>query len=540
MNTPTSSSTPAYDLSDAMFTGWLDRIQQRFVSHNREPLFTTGIDVSKIYLNHLPPELRQHHNCHACRNFLNRYGSLVVVQPGGYLRPAMWDLQDTPELYAPSIAAIDQTLRMASVTGVFLTREQHWGTRVTGKWIHLSVEPPSHRIHGSCVLTPFQGMAEKAEDHKNVMRALHEFPIPTLQQALHLIQSEALYRSEKIAGPLKWLLSLADAVSGAKGIQKSNLVWQAVATAPAGFCHPRASMVGSLLEDLLTGMDFAAASERFAHKMRPDRYQRPVAAPKAGNIEKAERLFETLGLAPALRRRFARPDEVAVLLWKQSDPEPAQEKEGIFACLKAPKPTADDGREAPQTKITWVKFAKNILPIAREISIKTPRANGPYAALVTAVDPAAPPILQWDSPERRYPVSIYTYTFGSPSHQWNVQSDTWVPVWGITSSPAEWFGEHDHHGKAVLFLIPGAKDSGRSGLALFPECVRSELHEVRSVIEAFSRANLLEENNDPAAAGLLLGNSNKTSQGYLVRVKTAINGVRGATGTAQYHIDRWD
>ena len=56
-----------------------------------EPLFTTNVEnLFDIYLNNLPEEGRQHYNCHACRDFINRYGGLVTIDSEtGKTSPAM-------------------------------------------------------------------------------------------------------------------------------------------------------------------------------------------------------------------------------------------------------------------------------------------------------------------------------------------------------------------------------------------------------------------------------------------------------------------
>ncbi len=55
--------------------------------------------------------------------------------------------------------------------------------------------------------------------------------------------------------------------------------------------------------------------------------------------------------------------------------------------------------------MTWEKFARTVLPDAETIELYVPAEAAPYVAMVTAANPQAPPILQWDRAERRNPVS---------------------------------------------------------------------------------------------------------------------------------------
>lgn len=51
------------------------------------PLFTTDAsDLFEVFLGALPAERRQHYTCHACRRFLNRFGSVVRIEADGRKR----------------------------------------------------------------------------------------------------------------------------------------------------------------------------------------------------------------------------------------------------------------------------------------------------------------------------------------------------------------------------------------------------------------------------------------------------------------------
>jgi len=83
----------------------------------------------------------------------------------------------------------------------------------------------------------------------------------------------------------------------------------------------------------------------------------------------------------------------------------------------------------------------------------------------------------------------------------------------------------------VIFILAGAKDSQNTSLALFPETLRSELHQVRSTIEAFSRAGKLEGQEKASACGIALNKGSNGNARFRVRTKT---------GTVEYRLDRWD
>jgi hypothetical protein len=195
---------------------------------------------------------------------------------------------------------------------------------------------------------------------------LNEFPLPVVEQAVNILQAEALYRSEKCLGVAQWLKDLHENRNATRNNAiKANITWLAVATAPAGFCHPRSSMIGTLLEDIAAGLPFEMIRRRFAMKMDPLAYQRPQAPPSAGNIAQAEKVVARLKAAGSLKRRFATLSDVQAI-WT---PEPVREKApdsggGVFAHLKPGSPATTPVIEVPPQTMTWVKFRDTVIPDA--------------------------------------------------------------------------------------------------------------------------------------------------------------------------------
>lgn len=508
--------------ADYQFDDWMTRIQAQFTRHASQPLFlvNTPEPLFDIYLSCLPAHERQYHNCWACKHFINKFGRLATIQDA-QLVPVMWGA-DAPPFYAASDASMADAIRHGSVVGVFHAEEGTWGTPRTGEWTHFGVVPPAAIVHTDRHRTAAQRMAEKFQDFLTVKRAVAEVPRVQLRRALELVQTNQLYRGEKVVGAMTWLRDLCDMASPKRGRARDLTIWPMVASAPPGFCHPRASVWWSLIEDLDSGKSADAAIKAFDAKMDPTKYQRPTAAPKAGAIDAAERLFEQMGASRSLERRLATLSDLT-LLWA---PTPEKAAGGTFGRLRQDTQRSDTTKEQ---KITWVKFAATVLPIARQIEVYAP-ALGNYCQYVTAVHEDAPPILQWDEPHARNPVNLYVYTGGSSCANWGVGTG-WNTVVGLTLRPHQWRDEnaYPHQGKDVAFLFGGNVWDRRAGhLALFPEILRSEFHPVRSVIERFALTGKLAGSGQPSAVGLLLG-----SAGVKVRVSSA-------STRAVYHIERWD
>lgn len=529
-----ATSAPAIDgrsRDDREYDGFLARLQARFVANLASgPLFTTDAEgLFDAYLDAMPSD-RQYHNCHACRRFLESYGGLVTIDAEGRTHSALWHEHDAPLFYKAAIFAVNRLAKRAKVTGVFLSKLPVWGQPVTGEWHHLAVTPPESTVYRGQLLTAGQAMAEKKQDFLTVIRAIETFTVPMLETAMRVLNSESLYRAEKVIGPAKWLHGLRVAVDGARGPARNNLIWRAVATAPAGFCHPRSSMVGTLLEDIEAGMDFEAVSARFAAKMHPLQYQRPQAAPTAGNIAQAEKLVEQLGIRPSLARRYARLEDIEAI-WTPKPKAAPPVGNGVFSHLKPKGETTTPQLIVPPTTMTWEKFARTVLPDAESIEFFVSPMRGPYVALVTAVNADAPPILQWDRPERRNPVSWYLYNQGSTPEEWGLSARQWCPVDAVTLKPSMWGeGGFYHHGNAAILILRGAKDSRNTSAALFPEILKSDLRAIRATIEAYSRGAVLEGAAEQSANGYMIAQGSPSDA--MVRVHA------GKTH-ADYRIDRW-
>ena len=501
---------------------------------SKEPLFTTSADtLYDIFLNNLPEEARQHYNCRSCRHWMNRYGGLVTISDNGTVLPIMF-MADIPDFFRDAVDEVIRAIIASKVTGVFLTSDKHLGVEQSNGWYHMYVNSPKHIIHNNRIHNEFQTMAQKKQDYLMLLNAFTKYQKSTIETAVNLLHSNTLYRSEKVLGIAEWFLNVKTNAEMLNGKQKSNYIWKMSATAPAGFCHVSSSMIGTLLDDIEEGMGVEAVKRRFAEKMNPLQYQRPQVAPGAQNIARAEEIVAKLGIENSLKRRFARMYDLKLTWAPHPEKHTPAKTTGIFSSIKAKeesrpkKPTivADGGT------MTWDKFQRTVLPNAKKIEMHIPYGPRSYAALVTAEDPSAPPIVQWDSEENRNPVSWYLYSGDSYPTDWNLPREAWTEVTGITLQPNLWQSGFEHQGHGVFFILKGCKDTRNTSSGLFPEILRGELREVRATIEAFSKSNKLSGYEEANACGRLL-QSGRAWTNCELRVTTTL-------GVTRYKLDRWD
>lgn len=533
----TASTATSTERAPDNFDHLAEAVRQRAAGFNGKPLFTTDAgDLFKVFLDGFSEDQRQHHNCHACKSFLERFGGLVSIGDAGETEPIFWNriaLQESE--YAQAVLGLNFAVRRAPITGVFLAKEAAWGIAQAGGWSHFSVPALSRFSHA--LKTAGQMMAEKREDYGMLQRGLAEFPRELVAKACALLDTDTLYRSEKVSGVAKWMLELHERRDATKNDRvRDNLTWLAVATAPAGFCHVRTTMISTLLEDLKAGIAVDHASRKFAEKMHPLQYLRPQAPPSDGNIEQAEKVIATLQASGSLERRFARLSEIKTIWTPRIAQMEKPAVDGVFSHLRESEKKSSPLEVTTPIAITWEKFARDILPNAETVDCLIPTGRAPFVALVTAANPDAPPILQWDFADARNPVSWYVYNGGSYPADWNLRAGEACQVKAVALSPAHWHPDrpYTNHGNAVVAILEGAKDlrSDSAGAGLFPEILKSDYHAIRRTIEAFSRSAKISGRDEGDANGIILSSSRGMGD---ITFRVSSKGIR-----ALYRPDRWD
>lgn len=522
----------AGDGYEALLAG-LRRSFRRAVGDGTTPLFTAEApDLYSVFLENIPEEARQHYNCNACRHFVNRFGKLVSINPEtGKQTAVMWNGQ-MPEFFRSAVKAIKAQVEKARITGVFVSDTEALGYAKTGPWTHMAVDLPKKMVYKGRIDSADQEAAKKAEDRRILASCLTKYKQEDAEAAVNLLRTGVLYRGDQILPMAEWFLESMKMARGKK--TAGNILWYRAATAPSGFCHIPASMVGALLEDIAEGRSVDSIKERFNEKMNPLQYQRPQAAPAEGNIKRAEEIVGKLGLEKSLERRYARLDEVQAI-WRPSKEKNTASTGGVFSGVpvKGKQSDVKNGVEAPETAMTFEKFRRTVLPGAKKIELLVSYHADSYAGLLTAVHPDAPPILKWDREDERNPFSWYIYHDGSLHGRWNLNTG-WNEVTAVVLQPNMWSDRPcGYSSNGALFVLNGAKDlNGPSSACLFPEILKGELHEVRATIEAFSKTTRPSGREDADVCGLLIQSSSRWLD---VKLR-----VTNDVGVARYKIDRWD
>lgn len=527
---------------DDRYDEFLDGVRRTFDARTVESPTLFTVDTGGLFdefLGALTPELAAANDCGTCRTFMRRYGGLVLVGADGTTKSALWSAPGIPPSYAHAVAVLADAVESRPIASVFRSSATKWGWAQWGPWPHLALDPAAHLVHQPTALaSTSQYVATKNADRETLERAIAEFPAAIAQRAVALLRTETLYRSDAILGAGQWFLALHQQLAGMRGRgaaaqrRRDNLVWLAAATAPAGFCHVKSGMIGTLLSDLADELPYDSVKRRFAEKMNPLQYRRPTAAPTATMIARAEQVIAELQAAGSLARRFATLADVRPMWARKVE---SRSVGGVFGHLvPAEKHRGGGDLDIGPVTITWTKFARTVLPEADRIEYAVPTAATSYGAMVTAADPTAPPIVQWDSPTRRNPVTWYVYVEGSPPTQWGLRPGEHRDVTAVVPHPATWYVADDRTAReqSVLFALAGSTDTTYTkGGGFFPEFLASELHEIRKTLEAYAGEAVIAGKHEAEVCGLLMSKSR--SIGHTFRVTSA--GIR-----TRYTIDRWD
>lgn len=509
---------------------------------------TDATDLYQVFLDNLPKDAVQHYTCNVCRRFVNKYGRLVTIMENGELIPAIWP-EYGPGIFDAAVAAVREHLTTkAKVISVFYTDRTDLGTPQTGEWCHMSVNLNNRLlmkahpgVYGNCG----EKISASQNDYATVWRAINDYSIDVVREAMKLINSGALFRSDKVRNTCSAFLNLLNDINGEIPAVKTAKVWRYVASATdPGYLHIRSSVIGTLLDDIKDGVDMDTIIKKFNDKMDPMKYQRPQAAPSTGNIERAEQLFKELGFtSKSLERRYATLEDLEPFWTPDDTTDVKEESEEVFGRLKsfakdAPKTTKIDSI-IDRGVMTWNKFYNEILPYTKSIKLNNAsRIPSDYiSTFLTAVYPDEKCIFKYGNH-----VSYYMYANNNDINNIIIFGDlNGKEITAICYDPIAWGNSNmlESSTIGVNLIVEGAKDlaaikNGLHGTAIFPEDLIPELREVRSTVESYSSTDTIKGADSASATGIRIQRGVNYGRTINLIVDT------DTMGTLSLYIDRWE
>lgn len=462
----------------------------------------------------LTPIERARNNCICCKKFLHAYGDLAVVdETTGLLKSAIW-YDDAEGVYEKPLQALKAAVESSRIKEPYrVTGEELLDgsmsigyTTAAKQWKHFNLEIPSNYVLDSRAAGSEVGVVK--ENYNVLLASIRRFSLQTLKNALVLFENDAAFRAENFTEPLRWIVGFIghlETIKANKGAY-ANAIWLAASTKPIGFVRVLNNVLGEFLNDLEKGTDTTYALAKHKHKLDPLKYQRPTSPATEMNIARAEKLIKDLELETAMHRRPLRADE-AKSFWRPTKVQKVEEPVGIFSKLLPKSKDTNAGHvkeplSVPNQRMSMAKFIDKIIPVASKVELYLDKNSG-YITYLTAVHADAKPIIRWDHPEERNPVSWFFHANSAHAGHFGLKNHQYVNVTGLANLPSSWCDQPEIARPSVTFLLEGFHPQANSSLGLFPEILIPELHSVRSTIEAFINSIDIDFNAfGPCAGGL--------------------------------------
>lgn len=387
------------------FDKFAGAVRRQFQEMSAASLFEVGVDRDKLWEHYLASfpagsnplfRARTEHDCSCCRNFIRNMGGVVAIQNGAIT--SIWDVTGLPEAYQAVADAMSERVKAHAIHDVFLTPFAKQGQAVSHErkgdgpvitWNHFSAEVPRQFVSSDA---DAQRGAVRTT-HEMLLRAVRSLKSSAVAEVQTVISDGAIYRGAEFAGAVSAFARLQAEFLAQKPENVETWAWGKIGDPAARF---RNTAIGTLVEDLSTGMDIEDAVKRFEAKVAPENYKRPKALITAGMVKSAMETIHDLGIEPALERRHARLSDVSVanVLFVDNAVR-GQMKGGIQNLLmEEVRPQPFDQSKA--TTIGIQDFLATVLPKCRSMQVYVENGHlRNFVSMTAPVHSDAPPVFRW-------------------------------------------------------------------------------------------------------------------------------------------------
>lgn len=378
---------------------------------NAKPL-TVNVDPNLLWYTYLAsfpkgtnPIFRERteHDCSCCKAFIRQFGNVVVINKD--LVVTIWDVATGDEVYDTVSKKMAEFVRSHDITDRLVTTQQQYGQEInyeqtderTIPWNHFHYTLDRRHIHSG---------RDTVDTEKNLhrtnaqlfQRALTDLTQDSVETVIELAQQGSLYKGDEWKAQLKSLLKYQKAYAKVIDAQKSVFIWSNYEEAGMGVSRIRNSAVGTLLVDISAGVDLEKAVKSYESKVAPHNYKRPKAISTKASRDKAKKLLDELGYTAALKRRFARLEDLSIndVLFANKDARSAlKDSDDPFDLLEA-KDTIDPKTFSRLEEIPIDRFIADVLPSAKSVEILLENRHTQNLVSVTApVVPDALSMFKW-------------------------------------------------------------------------------------------------------------------------------------------------
>ena len=393
-------------------------------------LFEVDVDPDEmynIYLNSFREEdnpifrERRIHDCNLCKNFIKRFGGVVVITDDYTIR-TIWDGSIMGDTYNPVLRALTKYVKSKPIKSFWFSEYKQIGCKqnkqlkykdkdVNLTFSHLYIEiPDKFTIKRLASLNDCVGLLN---DTANVFkRALEEFTVDSLETVLELIEDNNLYRGKEYEFICSEFLKKKKVYDELTDERKKELfIWYQTSESIPSITKIRNTAIGTLLSDLSQGIDLEKAVQSFENKVSGTNYKRSKAIFTSKMLEEFKQTILDLGYADSLKRRFATYDDLPVesTLYLNRDANniptevPETELDDIFNDLKkdvTKKKVKFNPNDISIENMSIDTFVKEILNKKDIESIELytdDKLSKNFASLITGENPDAKSMFKWDN-----------------------------------------------------------------------------------------------------------------------------------------------
>lgn len=388
------------------FHVFADAVRVRFNEMAQEKLFVVASDRDEIwqrYLSSFPagsnPIFRERteHDCSCCRQFIRSVGDVVAIQNGALV--SIWDLNGLPAPYQAVADGMAAYVKGLPIRDVFLTPVAKHGNPTSlelmnGKphtWTHFAVEAPKRFVTPDHV----ERRGDLRTTYAVMMRGFTELTPEAVETVADLIAENRIYRGQEFQRQVQEFQTLQQRVLAAEGAARELLGWTLVDNPVVRF---RNTVVGTLVQDLSSGVDLEAAVRAYEAKVAPQNYKRPTALITKAMVQAAMKTIEEMGLEQALERRHATFADVSVnsVLFVDNAVR-GQMKGGLTDLLmKDVKPPKFDPTQAQEIDVNT--FMANVLPKCTSLRLYLDNALlGNFMSMTAPVHAGSRSLFRWSN-----------------------------------------------------------------------------------------------------------------------------------------------
>ncbi len=389
------------------FSKFSKLVHAQFNLMSKGELFTIGLPdtVWETYLASFPEGTnplyreRTEHDCSCCRQFIRGLGNVVSIVDGKIV--TVWDVVGAESPYAEVAHALSEFVGHQQIVSLFRTSEPSYGAETSKELLAGGTVRTWNHFHGTVATKHRSTTPDKDKGDYNTTtvvfkRGLLELRVSAFEDVIDLITENNLYRGAEFLPALKAFQKLQGHFNTTPCEVLTNYVWANASNPASRF---RNTAIGTLITDLSDGMPLEQAVKSFEAKVAPTNYKRPTALISQSMVKSAMVTIDSLGLQPALERRFATIHDITInnVLWADGSVKPMMKGgiEGLLLDAAVARPNSPAG---DAIGITIADFMSSVLPTATSMDMLVKNTQqGNFMSLTAPVHAEVEPLFKWDN-----------------------------------------------------------------------------------------------------------------------------------------------